>query len=312
MRILYLSPLHPLLPFGAEPLSRWQTQMSHVRALRELRHSVKIVVYSPNHLGSPSLEERIHGNIRVLTTSGKFDAIILSLGADVLLPLTVRILLARFSSPLIILSGVSPLREGNPREQALAPLTALVVTNDQSHADEWLALGTPRVIVLPISAIDPMIHFPRPVKRDLDVVFAGTVNPERTAFLKKLRTLLPPSVSLTVKQFIWEEEYATILSRAKIALNPLRSSMKQGANLRLFEIPAFGALELASHSNSSWLTPGKEVISYQSARDAAAKILYFLKHSKEREKIARAGRTRVFREHTFVHRFKKILLELGS
>lgn len=314
MRILYLSPVHPLLTEGT-PLPRWQTQASHVRALEHLGHTVRVARYAPRKLGHLSLGERLLENLGVLGISGSFDLIMLSLGADALLPLTVRLLCARFRAPLVILSGVSPIRQGNPRERALAPLATLVATNDPSHAKEWKELGARRAIVLPLSAIDPTIHYPRlaggrarsNIRQDLDVVFAGTVSEDRKYFLRELQRHLPASVSLVIKQFVWEEEYAGLLSRTKIALNPIRPSMRHGANLRLFEIPAFGAMELSSYSKDEWLTPGKEIVTYDSPSDAAKKIAYYLHHHDERKRIAKTGYTRVMKEHTFVHRFRKLI-----
>lgn len=310
MNILYLAPIHPFLTSG-DPLPRWQTQSSHVRALQELGHRVKAVAYSPRRFGPVTVGERLVGNFGVLGVLGKFDVIMLSLGADVLLPLTLRLLLARLHAPLVILSGVSPLKLGNPREHALAPLATLVATNDPTHAHEWMSLGTTRAIALPISAIDPTIHYLRSsIRRDLDVVFAGTVSPDRKRFFRDLRRHLPREISLMTRQFVWEEEYAKLLSRAKIVLNPIRPSMKYGANLRLFEIPAFGALELSSYSKEEWLIPGEEVVTYDSPKDATKKIIYFLKYQRERERIAQAGYRRVLREHTFVHRFRKLIAML--
>lgn len=306
MKILYLSPIHPFLTPG-NPLPRWQTQASHVRALAALGHDVTVVPYAPRRLGPVTIRERIVGNLGVLGIFGRFDLVLLSLGADVLLPITLRLLLRRLRAPLVILSGVSPVKFGNPRERALAPLAFLVVANDLLHAREWERLGAPRTVVLPISAADPTLHFPRlSVRRDLDVVFAGTVSEDRARFFRDLRHLLSPLISVTVQHFLWEEDYAVLLSRAKIALNPIRPSMKHGANLRLFEIPAFGALELSSSTSPAWLIPGKEVVVYDSPKDAATKIVYYLKHQKERERIARAGMRRVFQEHTFMHRFRKL------
>ena len=77
------------------------------------------------------------------------------------------------------------------------------------------------------------------------------MTPERREFLAELRKLLPETVKFVVKEFVWEEEYAGLMSRAKIVLNPIRPEMKNGANLRMFEIPAFGALELGSYGKKN-------------------------------------------------------------
>lgn len=309
MRILYLSPVHPLLTPG-NPLPRWQTQMSHVSALEQLGHCIHVVAYTPQTHIRVSLAERLFYNSRILKFNKQVDTIFLSLGADVILPTTIRLLKRNLHSTLVILSGVSPISDGNPRERSLALLADLIVTNDLTHADEWRTLGAKKTIVLPISAIDPKLHYLRKVKRDVDVVFAGTVTPERNAFFQKLRKLLPSTVSFVVKHHVFEKDYAVLLSRAKIALNPLRPEMKHGANLRLFEIPAFGALQLASHTSPDWFVEGKEILIYQDAKDVASLVTYYLFHEKIREQIARRGQGRAVSEHTFQRRFEKLITVL--
>lgn len=312
MTILYLSPVHPLLTPG-RPFPRWQTQASHVRALQALGHHVEVLAYTPMDHIRVTIPERLFYNLKVALSRMKVDVIFFSLGADVLFPTTVRFLKQKLNVPLVILSGVSPVSNGNPRERGMASIADLIATNDQSHADEWKRLGATRAIVLPISAIDPELYkgptfgTKGRTLRNIDVLFVGTVTPEREQFFQKFRKLLAPGVSFMVKHHVFEEEYAMLLRRAKIVLNPLRPEMRHGANLRLFEIPALGALELASHTSSEWLVEGKEIVTYTNAEDAARLVEYYLSHEKERKKIVQRGRERVFREHTFEKRFEKLL-----
>lgn len=310
MKILYLSPVHPLLTPG-NPLPEWQTQASHVRALGELGHSVTVIRYTPPDHIRVTPAERIAINARTVFSTSPVDLVFLSLGADVLLPSIVTLIRDRARAPLVILSGVSPISDGNPRDRKLAPLAHLVITNDPHHAEEWRKLGASRVIVGPISAIDPTIHYPRSFPRNIDVLFAGTLIDGRKRFIQNIQSLLPKNIHVVVRHHVWEEEYANLLSRAKIALNPLRPEMKQGANLRMFEIPAFEALELASCCDPQWLIPGKEIVVYESAQDAVDKIMFYLSHDRLRQKIAAAARRHVVTGHTFVQRFRKILSEAG-
>ena len=145
------------------------------------------------------------------------------------------------------------------------------------------------------------------LERDIDVLFAGTLTPERRVFLRKLRRLLPDSVKMIVKEFVWEEEYAGLMSRAKIGINLLRPEMEHGVNLRTFEIPAFGAMEITGFCRDEWLTPGKEAEVFNSAEEAAELIRRYLKDDKAREKMAEAGRKRVVREHTIDGRVKTLM-----
>ena len=118
---------------------------------------------------------------------------------------------------------------------------------------------------------------------------------------------MPDAVNFVVKEFVWEEEYAGLMSRAKIVLNPVRPEMKHGANLRMFEIPAFGSLELASYGNKEWLIPGKEMLVYKDAEKAAGLIVKYLKDGKKREEVVKRGGRRVIREHKFEDRARRLI-----
>ena len=329
MTILFFSPVHPLLTPG-NPLPRWQMQASWVRGLEKQGHQVQVVKYTPGDKTKLNWLERMWWNLRIISriiglykgptllrqgrTLGT-DLIIFSLGADVLLPQTLRLIKWLTKAPLVILSGVSPVSDGNPRERAIAEYVDLAAVNDEKQADEWRKLGVKRAVVLPISAMDPELHFNEGpalpgqgrALKDIDVLFVGTLTPERKKFIGLLRKLLPEAVNFVVKEFVWEEEYAGLMSRAKIVLNPVRPEMKHGANLRMFEIPAFGGLELGSFGKKEWLTPGKEMLVYKDAEEAAELIKRYLKDSKRRQEMIERGKRRVFREHRFEDRAGKLM-----
>lgn len=337
MRILFLSPVHPLLIPG-NPLPKWQMQMSWVRGLERQGHWVQVVKYTPDDKIRLNLVERTWWNFRVIRNTQKarlprpakseprndgekINLIILSLGADVLLAQTLKFIKWLTGAPLVILSGVSPVSDGNPRDREIAKLADLAAVNDEGHAEEWLDLGAKRAVCLPISAMDPELHWKREdgkkiVKKkkdeDIDILFVGTLTPERKRFFDELKMMLPDEVKFVVKEFVWEEEYAELMSRAKIVLNPIRPEMKFGANLRMFEIPAFGALELASFGKKEWLTPGKEMLVYKDTEETAGLIKRYLKDGKRREEMIKIGKRRVLLEHTFDKRAEKLMELLES
>ncbi len=330
MRVIFLSPVHPLLTPGNQ-LPRWQMQASWIRGLEKVGTEVKVVRYTPEDRIRLGWGERVWWNLKVVrevnrevqeskkkykkVQEGKIDFIIYSLGADVLFPQTLRLVKWLVRAPLVVLSGVSPILNGNPRERAVAKLMDMAAVNDEKHAGEWRKLGAKKAIVLPISGIDPELHFNKGqafvfkglALRDIDVLFIGTLTPARKEFIGLLRKLLPESINFVVKEFVWEEEYARMMSRAKIVLNPIRPEMAGGANLRMFEIPAFGALELGSFGKKEWLTPGKEMLVYKDAEEAARLIVRYLKEGKKREEMAGRGKRRVLEEHKFEDRARKLI-----
>ena len=58
-----------------------------------------------------------------------------------LFPQTLRLIKWLTKAPLVILSGVSPVSDGNPRERAIAKFADLAAVNDEGHAQEWRKLG---------------------------------------------------------------------------------------------------------------------------------------------------------------------------
>ena len=76
-----------------------------------------------------------------------------------LFPQTLRLIKWLTKAPLVILSGVSPVSDGNPRERAIAKFADLAAVNDEGHAQEWRKLGAKKTVVLPISGVDPELPF---------------------------------------------------------------------------------------------------------------------------------------------------------
>jgi len=55
----------------------------------------------------------------------------------------------------------------------------------------------------------------------------------------------------------------------------------------------------------------KELIFYNDKEDLSDKIKYYLANDNEREKIAKAGRDRAIKEHSWEKRFEKCFKEIG-
>lgn len=80
---------------------------------------------------------------------------------------------------------------------------------------------------------------------------------------------------------------------------------------RPFELAAAGAFVLTNQAPlfGEPFAPGKEMVYYEGAADAAEKIRYYLapEHDAECEAIGRAARARAIRDHSFKKRFTDIL-----
>lgn len=230
--------------------------------------------------------------------------------------------------PIVLLHGEHPSQSATGFERRNLHLFSHIFVNDPIHAEAWRRLGAHRVTALPYAAADPNVHrrlkLLPPQKRQFstDVVFIGTLFPDRQQLLVQLIDKgfslgvygqLPQGVSLLPKlayvyhHHAWGKQTSIIYNVSKIALNLIPPHMPNGGNMRTFEIPACGTLQMANRCPEDWFTPGKEIVLFQSLPDLKKKINYYLSHEKERKKIADAGYKRVHRDHTYEKRFKAIL-----
>ncbi len=86
-------------------------------------------------------------------------------------------------------------------------------------------------------------------------------------------------------------------------------------NLRSFEIPASGGIQLCAYSDelAGYFDEGKEIIFYRSHDELVEKARYYTsdRAKNDREKIRRQARVRALRDHSWMKRFEKIFLHLG-
>ena len=82
---------------------------------------------------------------------------------------------------------------------------------------------------------------------------------------------------------------------------------------RNFEIPGCGGFLLTDPAEDleSYYRSGREVACFTGTADLVARVRHYLRHDDERAAIARAGRERTLREHTYVHRFSAIFAAMG-
>lgn len=100
---------------------------------------------------------------------------------------------------------------------------------------------------------------------------------------------------------------------AKIVINIHHPQFRDGTSLRTFAIAATGAFQLIDDRPgiNHFYKPGSELITYSSPNDLSDKAKYYLNNVDKRIQIAQAGLTRTLRDHTYVHRMKRMLIDLG-
>ena len=229
---------------------------------------------------------------------------------------------------VIYASGTSPIVFSHPIEREAARLYDLVLVNDEYHGIQWLELGAPRMVCLPIAACDPDFHHPYALTEaersayTCDVGFVGTLVPanlygERVRALEALRDFdlgvwsvhdVPESLRSHVRGGALGEDMLRVLSASKLTINTHGDFMRYGGNMRLFEAAAVGVLQIADDrpGNRRWFTPGETIVLYSDLDDLRSKVAYYLVHEDERRAIAEAAQAHVYAHHTYDQRVAEI------
>ena len=162
-----------------------------------------------------------------------------------------------------------------------------------------------------------------------DISFMGAGYPNRHSLLSKLtdfdlkiwgtdwndnKTLLPfiqkegkrVSIDETIK--IYKSSKININLHSSMNFSP---SIENGdfVNPRTFEILACGGFQLIDNRKylPELFEDGKDLVVFHSEEDLREKIIYYLNHPEEREKIAKTGQSKVLTKYTYVNRMKTLL-----
>ena len=119
----------------------------------------------------------------------------------------------------------------------------------------------------------------------------------------------------------WEElsstysEYSLSLASTSAHHTDVLKDPVKVINLRNFEIPMSGGVEICRYNYelSEYFEDGKEILFYESNDELVEKAIYYTRNATDKEiiKIKQAARKRSENEHTWYHRFNKVLNELN-
>ena len=150
--------------------------------------------------------------------------------------------------------------------------------------------------------------------RDLDVGFAGNLNPvvqrERAPWLDRVRNLANAGIAVDVRTGIRGHEYGRFLNRCRIGWN---RSIRGEMNLRAFEVPACGALLMMERENlevRDFFVPDEECVLYGND-DFEPLVRELLADRARCERIAAAGHRRV-QQHRFGNRMSDLVALLST
>lgn len=195
---------------------------------------------------------------------------------------------------------------------------------DESYLGYFEDLNIGNVKVISLGCDDDFYDSIAPAsefKKDCQagVSFIGYIDPLREKYLRNLTgldlgiwTWNPESLDKSLKKYyrgeVFGKEMVNVIKSSKVVINIHREYEINGGNLRLFEIPACGALQLVDNKKNidKYFTIGKEIVTFNDEADMRNKVEYYLDHESERIRIADAGYKRFKKDHTLMNRMEEI------
>jgi spore maturation protein CgeB len=162
------------------------------------------------------------------------------------------------------------------------------------------------------------------------VCFLGNPDVERVAFLKKLVALKVPITIhghhwnryfknndyVTLKNACYQLDYWKTLRKYRLQLNILRKHNVDSHNMRTFEAPAIGGIQLADDTTEHRLffEPEKDIFLFKGVADCAEKIKYILGlEAKQINLFRESARLRSLTEdYSYKNRVKNLIKKLQS
>lgn len=196
----------------------------------------------------------------------------------------------------------------------LIPYVDLVATAAPECVEWYLKEGCP-AIFFP-EASDSAIFHPMPnLPKTHDVSFVGAkygIRGEIVNALRKSRVKVTTYGNGWKRGRIPTEEVPELFVRSKIVLGVGTIGYCKhfhALKMRDFDGPMSGSLYLTHYNPDlkDLFKIGKEIETYHNIEECVEKVHYYLDHPDEREAIAKTGRLRAEREHTWQKRFKQLL-----
>lgn len=144
------------------------------------------------------------------------------------------------------------------------------------------------------------------------VTFIGTANRDRRDLVARLRS---QHIDVACFGYGWpdgplaSDDIPRIMRESLISINFAASKGESQIKARTFEVPGAGGFLLTGSARGleSFFAPGAEIALYQNFDDLVDKILFYLSHPDERDRLARAGHARVLQEHTYEQRLAEVI-----
>lgn len=203
---------------------------------------------------------------------------------------------------------------------------------EMSMAEKLRYCGARKIDFWPLALFDAMFDSGKTEEtilahnRDIEVIFIGALHVSKMEMLARIKKALGRRIRLRgiggYKKNIYFnlkygfpgwvrpirfEDYVPLYQRAMIGINLHNRAKYTVGSYRLFELPGNGVMQISD--GGEWLTDffdvGEEIVGYEGAGELIDKVLYYLDHQAERQRIALNGFRRVMRDHGFKRRMKQ-------
>lgn len=213
------------------------------------------------------------------------------------------------------------------------PVFDIVFTYSAASIEPLKRLGCNDVVWLPLAG-DPAMHHPAHVNEhersvyQADIAFIGGWRPEREAALARLSSrklkVWGPDWGRRCKDrallSCWQgralrgAEFAKAVAASRINLNIIDETNAPAANMRFFEIPIAGGLQLCSPcaEMEAYFHQEEHVVYYADLDDLRARVDSLLNAPGECERIAGRGAQLATAAHTYEHRAREICDHLSK
>lgn len=109
-------------------------------------------------------------------------------------------------------------------------------------------------------------------------------------------------------------ELSFFYNACSVNFNATNMQMATAVNQRLFDVPACGGFLITDHQQSleELFTVGEEVITYRDLAEIPDLLRFYLDNPAARNKVAKRGRERILRQHTYRHRLETLFTAMKN
>jgi uncharacterized protein (DUF983 family) len=213
----------------------------------------------------------------------------------------------------------------------------LVAAYGRNTVRQFENLGSRRIEWIPLAG-DPDLHSANlhSVENDTfggDIDFIGQWRPEREVVMQAILSQFP-SFNIGIWGNDWGrrcrgkndilrawrgrplygEQFTNVVATSKINLNIIDPMNYPVANMRFFEIPVAGGLQVCSScpEMESEFKHGETIFYYRDIEELLNLIRMLLENDSLRKRVAQAGHEKVLKAHTYTHRAQRILEVLNE